>query len=310
MSLTTTRLPETRKLRHVVAVARAGSFTGATQLLAITQSALTKSIADMEAQLGYPLFERLPRGVRLTQAGEHFVQRAERLLSEMTDLMTEMQEIADLKSGRLRLGVGPAAFMAFLDDSIPTFAQNYPGIEIEISTGTVDEMARAVINRDVDICFGAANYLKLWHELETATLGPLQTFFIGRKDHPAGVNPSAANLLQYPVILPATGLSTEVNLAGAYRAAGLATRAPHYICDHFPVILELVAKTDAISPVVTLGPPGRRLRSGYSIYEDIVELEQHDLGYAVSSRDVLSPPAAVFCDLFLSQLSSGRQLVV
>ena len=70
MSLLTGRLPDNRKLRHVIGVARAGSFTGATKLLAISQSALTKSVAEVEAQLGYPLFERLPRGVRPTAAGQ------------------------------------------------------------------------------------------------------------------------------------------------------------------------------------------------------------------------------------------------
>ena len=242
MSVLTGRLPDTRKLRHVVAVARAGSFTGATKLLAITQSALTKSVADMEAQLGYPLFERLPRGVRPTHAGQSFVRRAERLLADMGDLMAQMSDIADLQVGRLRLGVAPASFMPFLDSSVPAFARLYPGVELDIQTGTIDAMARALIDRELDLCVGAPNYLRGWKELETVTTGHLQTFFIGRKDHPAGSAPDAATLLQYPVILPASGLSTEVNLAGAYQAAGLPPRSPHYVCDYFPIVLELVQR--------------------------------------------------------------------
>ncbi|MEM1433145.1 MAG: LysR family transcriptional regulator [Pseudomonadota bacterium] len=315
MSLLTGRLPDNRKLRHVIGVARAGSFTGATKLLAISQSALTKSVAEVEAQLGYPLFERLPRGVRLTAAGELFVRKAERLLSELGALMADMDQIADLRQGRLRLGVAPSAFMTFVETSVPAFAQLYPGIEIDLQTGTVDEMAKALINRDIDLVVGASNYLRVWQEVETIAVGTLSTFVIGRKDHPAGPNPSAAELLQYPLVLPATGLSTEVNLAGAYLAAGLQPRSPHYVCDHFPIVLELVARTDAISPVVTLdqpdlGGPGRRMKAAYTIYSDIVELEGHELGFSVPSREAASPPATAFIDLFQATLSSQQQPLI
>ncbi|MFN3238854.1 MAG: LysR substrate-binding domain-containing protein, partial [Pseudomonadales bacterium] len=292
------RIPDSRKLRYIVAVARAGSFTGATQLLAITQSALTKSVAEMEAQLGYPLFERLPRGVRLTPAGEVFVEKAERILSDLSDLMLEMGEMADLQTGKLRIGVAPFAFVTFLDKSLPAFAAAYPGIQVEVRTGTVDEIARALINREVDVCIGATNYLQLWPDFVSTRLGSLSTFFVGRRDHPAGEDPDAATLLQYPVILPAAGLSTEVNLASAYHAAGLQPRSPHYVCDYFPLVLNIIAKTDAISPVVSQEAPGSRFRQGHSVYEGIISLEEHEIGYAVLRPDAVTPPAAVFLELF------------
>ena len=312
MSALGRRIPDTRKLRYVVAVAAAGSFTGATKLLAITQSALTKSVAELEEQLGYPLFERLPRGVRPTPAGEIFLQRAELLLSERGDLMTQMDEIADLQAGKLRVGVAPFAFIAFLDKCIPAFAKVYPRLQVEVRSGTVDEMARALINREIDVCVGASNYLKVWTEFETRSLGALSTFVIGRKGHPAGASPSASELLQYPMILPATGLSTEVNVAGAFRAAGLQPRPPHYVCDYFPVVLELVAKTDAISPVVTLGEPGKRFRNSHQVYEGVIALEAHEIGYSLFGQSLSAPTPAVrvFIDLFESLLSSQGQSIV
>lgn len=310
MSTLSARLPDTRKLRYVVAVAKAGSFTGATQLLAITQSALTKAVAEIEGQLGYPLFERLPRGVRLTSAGELFVQKAEQLLSGLGDLMTQMDKIADLQAGKLRIGIAPSAFISFLDKCLPAFAQAYPAVEVDVRTGTIDEMARALVNREIDLCVGASNYLELWPELATTMVASLSTFFIGRVGHPAGPTPDAATLLQYPVILPETGLSTEVNLAGAYHAAGMQPRAPHYVCDYFPIVLDLVAKTDAISPVVSQSEPGSRFRQGYTVYDDVIQLEEHEMGYAVLSREVMSPPTAVFIDLFQSLLSSQTQSIV
>ena len=106
-------LTDLRKLRHVVGVARAGSFTAASNHLAITQSALTKSVAEVEHLLGVRLFQRLPRGVTLTEAGALFVPNAERILNDTQDLMTQLGDLQSLAAGHLRIGAAPAGVIAF-----------------------------------------------------------------------------------------------------------------------------------------------------------------------------------------------------
>ena len=71
-----------RKIRHVVEVAHSESITTAAYTLSISQPALTRSIADVERQLGVKLFERMRRGMRLTEAGRVFVDHAQRVIKE------------------------------------------------------------------------------------------------------------------------------------------------------------------------------------------------------------------------------------
>jgi len=304
------RLPELRRIRHIVVTAETGSITGAAGMLGITQSALTRSIAEVEHLLGTTLFERLPRGVRLTATGEAFVVRAGRLLNDAGELMQELEEISDLRRGQLKIGVAPAGFVGFLEHAVSAFAKIYPGIRIEIQNGTVDEMASAVINGNLDLCVGSANYLEIWKELNITSLREFSHFFIGRKDHPANRSgvPTATQLLQYPVILPTAGLSTEAALANAYNAADLSPVAPQYICDHFPLVAKLVNATDAISPVLTLNRRLTRLHHDFCIFENIIELPTHSLAVASSSRDDTRAVSA-FVDIFRSLQRDDELLI-
>ena len=92
-------ITDLRKLRHVVGVAEAESFTGAGTVLGVTQSALTKSVAEVERHLDVSLFHRLPRGVRVTEAGEAFVQRARKILADLDDLHEGIDKLRDLRAG-------------------------------------------------------------------------------------------------------------------------------------------------------------------------------------------------------------------
>jgi DNA-binding transcriptional LysR family regulator len=305
------KLPDLRKLRHVVGVARSGSFTAASNLLGITQSALTKSVAEVEHLLEMTLFERLPRGVQLTEAGKILVDRAERLLADAGELMIDLEEINRLQRGHLNIGVAPAAFVTFLENTVSRFAHVYPGIQIRVRAGTIDEMAGLLINGQVDLCVGAVNYLEAWSELDISLIAGLRYFFIGRQGHPAGDKPTAQELLAYPLILPATGLSTEVQLARAYQAAGLSPRAPHYVCDHLPLITRLISATEAITPLVTFTKPNARFRENFTVFEDVVELDCLSLGFATSKRARQSSQAvSAFRDIFGKFLNEEEPVFV
>jgi DNA-binding transcriptional LysR family regulator len=93
-------------IRSAVAVARHGSFTVAAEHEGITQSAITKRVAELEQRLGYAIFNRTARGVILTDEGLAFVDRAARLLEDLELLMLQNR---DPYVGPLRVGVCPAA---------------------------------------------------------------------------------------------------------------------------------------------------------------------------------------------------------
>ncbi len=108
-----------KRLRYILEVARAESITTAAETLSLTQPALTRAIADVEAVLKSQLFHRRPRGVQLTTAGQRFASRARRLVSDMDDLVADMRESSNRLTGRLRLGVTPtAAWRSELDSRL------------------------------------------------------------------------------------------------------------------------------------------------------------------------------------------------
>lgn len=90
---------EVRHLRALVAVAEAGSFSGACARLHITQPALSRTIAQLEGRLGVRLLERTTRSVRATEAGERFIARAQKLLAGLSDAIAEAQGAHEVRLG-------------------------------------------------------------------------------------------------------------------------------------------------------------------------------------------------------------------
>ena len=86
---------ELRHLRYFVAVAEEQSFANAARRLAVAQPALSKQVRDLKEAVGVPLFERLPRGVRLTPAGEVFLQEARRTLETAAHAVSSARAVAE-----------------------------------------------------------------------------------------------------------------------------------------------------------------------------------------------------------------------
>src|ERR1700677_3764542 len=100
---------ELRQLEYVVAIADTGSFTRAGQRCHVAQSALSRQVAQLEAELGVRIFHRTTREVRLTGAGHAFVPSARRVLSEAARARAEVDAAASIYRGQLRLGATQTA---------------------------------------------------------------------------------------------------------------------------------------------------------------------------------------------------------
>lgn len=290
-----------RKLRHVVGVAKAGSFTSASGVLALTQSALTKSVAEVEHQLGVKLFERTSRGVRLTKAGESFVPRAERLLGDAAELLLDVRDMQMLAAGHLRVGAGPTAFVAFLESTVAAFARVYPAVNVTVEDGSEDRVVRSLLQGDLDLIVGTQAYFGAWRELETVVIAPLHLFFIARKNHPLSVKAAqkdAKRLLSYPVVMPSAGLGVDQELRQAYTREGMTPIPPRYRCDHFSIVKELVVATDAISPVLSLAPPVSSVQKNYRVFSDVIHFGPQELAVGFVKRREPSAAASAFLEIF------------
>lgn len=123
-------------LRVFLEVARHGSFTVAARTLGWTQSAVSRQISSLESALGgAPLFDRLPRGVRLTEAGQVLVPHAEAVVERLHGAGRELAALRRAAGGRLRFGAFATADAALVPRAIAAFRTRHPGVRLTREEG-------------------------------------------------------------------------------------------------------------------------------------------------------------------------------
>lgn len=136
--------PELRHLRYFLEAARLQHVTKAADALHVTQSTLSHQLHQLEALLGVKLFDRIGRGVQLTEAGQAFLAYATRALLEVEDGATAVREIGSLVRGRLRVGVIHTYNATLLPPVLARFVARHPGVHV-----TVEDLPALAIEQDI-----------------------------------------------------------------------------------------------------------------------------------------------------------------
>jgi DNA-binding transcriptional LysR family regulator len=143
-----------RRLRYLIAVADAGHVTRAAERLGIQQPPLTRQIRELEAELGVVLFERLPRGVRLTEVGAVVVAEARDLLARAARLPETARRAARGEQGRLAVGyTSSGAFHPFVTQQIRAFRERRPGVLLALAEDGTPELVQALKDERLDAAF-------------------------------------------------------------------------------------------------------------------------------------------------------------
>ncbi|MGI8921380.1 MAG: LysR substrate-binding domain-containing protein [Solirubrobacteraceae bacterium] len=130
---------DVRRLKVLREVAARGSFSAAAESLAYTQSAVSQQIAALEREAGVPLVDRGTRGVRLTEAGRALVIHADAILARLADAEAELDAIAGLRGGRLRLSSFPSAGATLMPPAVAAFRQAHPVVELSLAQAEPDD---------------------------------------------------------------------------------------------------------------------------------------------------------------------------
>jgi DNA-binding transcriptional LysR family regulator len=124
---------ELRHLRYFVAVGEEQHYGRASRRLRVAQPALSRQIQDLEEEIGFKLFERLPRGVKLNPAGKLFLEDARRILQEISDAAARAARVARGRSGTLRVGFTEnASWRGVVPDSFRRFREKQPDAELQL----------------------------------------------------------------------------------------------------------------------------------------------------------------------------------
>lgn len=130
---------DVKRLRVLREVAVRGSFSAAAEALAYTQSAVSQQIAALEREAGTVLVDRNARGVRLTDAGRALVAHADVILARLADAEAELEAIAGMRGGRLRMVSFPTAGATIAPRAIARFRERHPGVEVSLAPREPDE---------------------------------------------------------------------------------------------------------------------------------------------------------------------------
>jgi DNA-binding transcriptional LysR family regulator len=136
---------------YLDAVAHHGSIRKAAEALHIASSALNRRILDLEADVGSPLFERLPRGVRATAAGELFLAYVRHSLKELRLVEAQIDGLRGLVRGHVHVAVAESVTGRLLPDAIAEYHQQHPGVSFWVTVGGPRELATALSRDKADL---------------------------------------------------------------------------------------------------------------------------------------------------------------
>ena len=132
-------------------VAARGSFSAAAEALSFTQSAISQQVAALERETGTKLVERGARGIRLTQAGEVLVKHADAVLSRLACAEEELQALAGLRGGKLRVSTFQSAGATLVPRAVAAFHGRYPDVELALTQAEPDEATQMLRAGELDL---------------------------------------------------------------------------------------------------------------------------------------------------------------
>lgn len=140
-----------RRLSFLLAVHRAGGVLAAADLLGVTASAVSQQIARLEAEEGFAVLDRGPRGVTLTPAGKVLAEAAEHIEAELVEARQAIAALGDGVVGRVAIGAFQTAIRAVVAPALAPLAERFPGIEVDVREHEPTDAVRKLRAGDLDI---------------------------------------------------------------------------------------------------------------------------------------------------------------
>jgi len=194
--------------RIFYAVANNGNITKAANELMISQPAISKSIKNLEEQLGGQLFVRTKRGVILTAEGKEFYNYIKQAIEYITSAENKFTDLINLESGTIKIGISATLTKEFLLPYLEIFHKRYPKIDIQIDTNVSSELFQKLRNGLIDIVVLNLNNKGYGNDIEITKCKKINDCFVVNKDsfkELIGKEISLNELNNYPLILQSKG---------------------------------------------------------------------------------------------------------
>jgi DNA-binding transcriptional LysR family regulator len=187
---------DVKQLRVLKAVAEHGSFSAAADALSYSQPAISQQIAALEKRAATTLVDRGSRGVRLTDAGQALVEHAEVVLARLAAAEAELDAIAGIRGGRVRLASFPTAGASLLPPAVAIFSDRYPDVELTFVEQEPEEAAQMLRAAELEIAivfeYGDVNqseFARLFEGIELHHLVDDPMYLALPREHPLSRKP-------------------------------------------------------------------------------------------------------------------------
>jgi len=282
-------------LRAVEAIIAQRSLLKAAALLGITQPALTRTVQELEEITGQRLFDRLPRGVRPTEAGTALGQAAHRIRAELRRLDDELDRLADPGRGTVALGTLPVAATGVLPGALTRLKTEHPGIRVRLEQGRTEELLPKLAAGEIDLIVGRLYEPTIADGFPREPLWEEPISILARAGHPVFTQEPVTleALREYDLVLPTVsqrvGQETESFLSLLRLTPASSLRSSSY-----GFIREMLHATDLISVMPRLMMAGDLLRGTLRVVPLPVPAPPRPAGIILPRGRPLPPAAQAF----------------
>jgi DNA-binding transcriptional LysR family regulator len=288
----------------VDAVARHGSIRKAAEALHVVSSALNRRILELEEELGFELFERLPRGVRPTAAGELFLAYVRRSLKDLRQLEAQIAGLQGQMRGSIKVAVAESVTVRLLPEAITAYQREHPRICFHVKVDGPAVLRGLLLSDEAELILTHENIESPSIEVLAAVKQPLCALFA--TDHPLAARSSLrlGDCMGYPLALPDESLAARALLDKALERAGLQLE-PSMVCNSIEATRVFARAKGGICFQFHLDDQWE-YRGMLAVPLVDPELEHPHLSLAVRRGRVLPPAAAGFAEQLTAVLERTR----
>jgi DNA-binding transcriptional LysR family regulator len=245
------------QLRHFIELAKAGSFVKASDVLCMTQPALSRSIKSLEMEMGRLLFDRVGKRIELTSFGQEVLARTQALVEEAEQLKNCGRQLSADDSGRIRLGLssGPGALLSAA--VLTHFTQHFPHFHVDIVRANTASLAQMLRDRALDALVVDIRFLRPAPDLKVTQIAEMDGVFMCRPGHPLAsqTRVSFAQLMAYPVCSTPLSEETARILVERYGEKAHPSVMVKLTSDEISHIVQVTETTDAVLLAIRASAP-------------------------------------------------------
>ncbi len=238
---------ESRRLRHFLAVFELGSIGQAAEKLLLTQPALSKSIRQLEDELGVRLFDRTPMGVVPTVFGNALAMHAKAIEAQIRNAEAQIASLKGSAQGHVTIGIGPSLARNIMPAATTALARRQPDIALTVIEGLVDDLLPQLRRGELDLMVGAwPRIADPMFTTEVVLTDRLEV--VARAGHPLAGRPvRRQELLDYPWALPPASQKWRQALDELFMERGLEPPRPRIVSSSAGYLQALIRQSDHLS---------------------------------------------------------------